>query len=55
MTEPKPKPDLWVRPTIYQPKKAEKEEDMSVDASPEELLRAVMRPVNIKRIGEDDK
>ena len=54
MTE-KPKPDLWIRHTRYQPKKAEKEEDMSVDASPEDLLRAVMRPVNIEHIGEDEK
>ena len=51
----KPKPDLWVRPTTYQPKKAEKEEDMSIEASPEEILQAVMRPVNIKHIGEDEK
>ena len=51
----KPKPDLWVRPTIYQPKKAEKEEDMSVDASPEEILQAVMRPVNIQHIDKDEK
>ena len=50
----KPKPDLWVRHMSYQPKKAEKEEDMSVDASPEELLKSVMRPVKIKHIGEDD-
>ena len=40
----KPKPDLWVQPMTYQPKKAEKEENMSVDGSPGELLRAVMRP-----------
>ena len=51
----KPKPDLWVRPTIYQPKKAEKEEDMSIDAPPEAILQAVMRPVNIKHIGKDKK
>lgn len=51
----KPKPALWVQPMTYQPKKAEKEGDMSVDASPEDLIRAVMRPVNIKHIGEDEK
>lgn len=51
----KPKPNLWVQPMAYQPKKAEKKEDMSVDASPGELLKAVMRPVNIKHIGEDEK
>ena len=54
MTE-KPKPDLWIRHTSYQPKKTEKEENMSVNASPEELLKAVMRPVNIKHIGKDKK
>ena len=53
MTE-KPKPDLWIRHTSYQPKKAEKEEDMSIDAPPEAILQAVMRPVSIKHIGEDE-
>ena len=53
MTKPKTKPVLWVQPMTYQPKKAEKEDDMSVNTSPEDLIRAVMRPVNIKHIGED--
>ena len=31
----------------YQPSKAELEEDVSVDASPEEIARAVLRPTQI--------
>lgn len=34
----------------YQPSQAELEEDMSIDASFEELMQAVMRPVEIKYI-----
>ena len=34
----------------YQPSKAELEEDMSIDASPEELAQAVLQPVTIKYI-----
>ncbi len=36
--------------TDYQPSKAELEEDMSIDASFEELVQAVMDPVEITYI-----
>ena len=32
----------------YQPTKAEMEEDVSIDASPEEMARAVMSSVGVK-------
>ena len=41
------KPVVRVRPYSYQPNKAELEEDVRVDATPEELARAVLRPVKI--------
>ena len=47
------KPDLLIRPSKYQPSRAELEEDMSVDATPEELARAALRHVNVRVIGED--
>ena len=49
------KPDLWVRPMTYQPKKAEKEADMSINASPDQIAAAVMRPVNVKIIGKGEE
>ncbi|MDE0380463.1 MAG: hypothetical protein OXI20_14590 [Rhodospirillales bacterium] len=36
-----------VPPTSYQPSKAELEEDMSVDATPEELARCLGRTVAV--------
>ena len=42
---PKQKPVVRVRPHSYQPNKAELEEDVRLDATPEELARAVLRPV----------
>ena len=41
-------PEVRVRPSSYQPKKAELEDDVSVDASPEEARAALMRSVTIK-------
>ena len=43
-----------LRPASYQPTKAELEENMSIDATPEELARVAFRPVTIKPIGGDD-
>jgi len=37
-----------VLPSTYQPTKAEKDERFRVDASPEDLARALLRPVEIK-------
>ena len=50
----KHKPDLWIRSPKYQPTKAEMEEDVRVDATPEELAKAILRPVNVRYIGEDE-
>ncbi len=50
----KAKPEVRVRPASYQPTKAELEEDMSIDATPEELARVALRPVEVKIIGGED-
>ena len=42
------KPVVRVRPFSYQPSKAELEDDVSVDASPEDVRAALMRTVTIK-------
>ena len=47
MPKPLKKPTVRVRPFSYQPNKAELEEDMRLDATPEELARAVLRPVTV--------
>ena len=52
-TKPKPKPVVWVRPATYQPSKAELEEDMSIETTPEELAARALRPVTIKTTGKD--
>ena len=49
-----PKPVVRLLPARYQPTKAEFEEDMSIDATPEELAQVAFRPVTIKPIGGDD-
>ena len=49
---PSTKPVVWVRPAIYQPAKAELEEDMSINTTPEELAARALRPVTIKRSSE---
>ena len=36
-----------VKPHAYQPKKAEMEEEFTIDATPEELAAAILRPVRI--------
>ena len=46
-SSPKQKPVVRVRPHTYQPSKAELEEDVRLDATPEELARAVLRPVRV--------
>ena len=42
-----PRPTVHVKPTTYQPSKAELEEQIRVDATPEELARAVMQPATV--------
>ena len=46
------KPTVKVKPRRYQPTKAELEADMSIQATPEQLARAVMRPVRVKKAGK---
>ena len=48
------KPVVRVRPATYQPTKAELEEDMCIDTTPEELARVALQPMSVKTIGEDD-
>ena len=43
----KNKPVVKLAHSSYQPSKAELEEDVSIDATPEEIARAVLRPVQI--------
>ncbi len=50
MKQPEEKPVVTVRPYNYQPSKTELEEDISVDASPEHIRDALMRPVRVKEI-----
>ena len=45
----KPKHEVRVKPFSYQPSKAELEEDVSVDATPEEVRAALMRPVVVQK------
>ena len=44
-----PKPDVRLKPNSYQPKKDEILEDISIDATPDELADSVLRPVNLIR------
>ncbi len=41
------RPEVRVKPHSYQPSKAELEEEFRIDATPEELLDAVLRPVKV--------
>ena len=43
------RPTIRVKPHTYQPTRAELREDVSIDATPEELARAVLRPVKVVR------
>lgn len=40
-------PEVRVRPYSYQPSKAELEEEIKIDATPEELAKALLRQVNV--------
>ena len=52
MTRPKAKPVVRLKRSGHQPTKAEMEEDVSIDATPEAVARAVLTPVGIEY--EDD-
>ena len=50
--DPEPKreatrPTIRVKSHTYQPTRPELREDVSIDATPEELARAVLRPVKV--------
>ena len=44
------KPIVRIRPSSYQPSKAELEEEVRIDATPEALRQAVVRDVKIERV-----
>ena len=48
------KTTVTVKPHSYQPKKAELEADVSIDATPEELARAIMQPVIVQEAEDEE-
>ena len=48
MEKTRGKPAVRLKPSSYQPSKAEMEEDIGIDTTPENLLRAVVRHVRIE-------
>ena len=48
------KPVVQVRPATYQPSKAELEDDMAIDTTPEELARIALQPMTVKVIDKDN-
>ena len=46
------KPTVRVQPATYQPSKAELEEDVSIDTTPEELARVALQLVKV--VGESN-
>ena len=48
------KPTVQVKPATYQPSKAELEEDVGIDTTPEELARVALQPMTIKTLGKDE-
>ena len=48
MSKEKDAPVVRLKRSGHQPTKAEMEEDVSIDATPEELARAVLTPVRIE-------
>ena len=47
MTDVPEKPEVRVKPFEYQPSKAEREERVHIDATPEEVIRAAFRQVKV--------
>jgi len=45
--QPEDKPDVHVKPHSYQPSQTELDEDVSLDASPEDVIRAAFSPANV--------
>jgi hypothetical protein len=48
----KPKRELRLKPPSYKPTKAELEEDISIDTTPDELAEAVLQQFTIVREGK---
>lgn len=48
-------PTVKLMHSSYQPSKAELEADMSIDASPEDVARAVMRRVDVQYVSPSKK
>ena len=48
MTKTREKPVVRLKPSSYQPSTAEMEEDIGIDATPQDVLRAVVRDVRIE-------
>ena len=48
-TGPHNRPVVRVKPSTYQPTRAELREEVRIDATPEELARTVLRPVRVVR------
>ena len=53
MTDAPEKTAVTVKPFSYQPSKAELEEDMSVDATPDELLDCIGRSMAVTKPDTD--
>jgi len=47
MTETQDRPEVRVKPRSYQPTKAELEEELHINATPEEVIRAAFRQVKV--------
>ena len=47
MTLTKPKREVRIRPCSYQPNKVELEEDVSIDATPDELACTILTQVRV--------
>ena len=45
--KPQEKPEVRIRPNSYQPTKTEIEQEIFIDASPEDIIRAAFRQVRI--------
>ncbi len=43
------KPELRLKPTTYQPGKAEMQDDVRINATPDELAESVLKPVKLIR------
>lgn len=47
------RPEVRVKPNSYQPSKAELEEDMRIEASPEEVIRAAFQQTKVVEDQDD--